>query len=368
MKYIFFALNIFCVLLAHLLLFLIWRDFFGIDSRYVQVAVSYLLLGSVSLLAIAPLLMHWRDSVFSRSLYLVLSLWMGVMLNTALIALVMLIADWFAKSFGIEVSSSLRPYAIGILPILILLPEAWAAQSFRIKRRTVYINGLPPIWEGKDIVHISDIHLGPIWRQRHFDRLVAAVNGLQPDATFITGDLFDGMDTDFHWFHPRQFQAEKGVYYSIGNHDLNLGTQRIKDLLSNSGIEIMDNRLLAVDGLQILGLTCHYEGKLDVKSEILSQIGYERALPSILMYHEPKDIPAARSAGINLQLSGHTHAGQMFPLNLLAMLLFKGFSYGLFRLKEYTISVTAGAGTWGPPLRLGSRSEIVVLRLKTANK
>ncbi|MDD3285805.1 MAG: metallophosphoesterase, partial [Patescibacteria group bacterium] len=163
-----------------------------------------------------------------------------------------------------------------------------------------------------------------------------------------------------------QFVASKGVFYAFGNHDLILSENRVRALLANSNIQILGNEIVKVDGLQIVGLNCYYEGRLDVKGKILSRLGYKPDKPSILLYHEPKDLKAAQEAGIDLQLSGHTHGGQMFPFNLVAKMLYRGFSGGFYRFKNFSLSVSHGAGTWGPPLRLGSRSEISLIKLLKA--
>lgn len=196
-----------------------------------------------------------------------------------------------------------------------------------------------------------------------FDKLVSKINSLSADAVFITGDLFDGMEADFSWFHERKISVPLGAYYSFGNHDMILGKERVKDLLTHSGIKILDDMLVLEEGLQIIGLSCYYEGKMDVRAKLLNEIGISTTQASILLYHEPKDIKIIRDLGINLQLSGHVHAGQMFPFNILAKLLYGGFVSGVYKFENFNLSLTAGAGTWGPPLRLGSRSEIRLITL-----
>ncbi len=366
MKYVFFALNIIVDLAGHFLMFLIWRHFFGLESIYLQFAIATLLMGGVFLSVIAPLLVHWRDNSLTRSLYLVVGLWTGVILNTALVAAFYYLLVYLGFIETNSWTTMTKSIYIGFIPMLMLLPEAWSAQAHKVKRLTVKIKDLPDAWIGLDVIHISDIHLGPIWRQRFYDKLVRKVNSLEAAAIFITGDLFDGMDGDFSWFKQRKFAASLGVFYSFGNHDLILGKEKVRILMAGSDIQILDNDIKEIMDLQILGVTCYYEGRQDLKAKILALDNYQPNKPSIMMYHEPQDIGAARTAGINLQLSGHTHGGQMFPFNLLAHLLYRGFGSGLYRLHNYSISVSSGVGTWGPPLRLGSRSEILVLKLLKA--
>jgi len=366
MKYIFFALNIFVALCGHFLIFLIWRYFFGFFDPYLQIALAFIVFCGLVLIVVAPLLIHWRDNVFSRALYVVAGLWGGLMLNTSLVAALYFVLYYLNFGSVIDNFVDNKYLYVVIIPLAMLLFEFYSARKIRVKHRTVKINNLPTYWQGKKIVHVSDVHLGPIWRQKFFDNLITIINQQQADLVFITGDLFDGMDADFSWFHVRKLKSSQGIFYAYGNHDLILGEKRISQLLAGSNIEILDDKLKEIEGLQIIGISCYYKGRLDVKKKIAELSAYDSKKPSILMYHEPKDIKEFKEAGINLQLSGHTHGGQMFPFNILAHLLYKGFASGFYKLGSFNLSVTNGAGTWGPPLRLGSFSEIVVFNLKSS--
>lgn len=363
MKYIFFILNIVMTLLGHVLLFFIARYFFDLNNIYIQIAVGIILLFSLFIIVLAPLLIHWRDNILSRALYLVVGLWLGLILNFVLFSaafflLLLLPIDWLTNFL-----IAFKAYLVVIFSLLLLIPEAWSAQVLKVRKFSLRVKNLPSAWENQEIIHISDIHLGPIWRQRFFDKLVEKVNSLKAKAIFITGDLFDGMEANFSWFHQRKFFASAGVFYAFGNHDLILGKEKVAALLNNSNIQILDNRLEEIEGLQILGLSCYDQGQLSISGKKLTNFAYQANKPSVLMYHEPKDVDLARAAGISLQLSGHTHGGQMFPFNIIAKILYRGFVGGFYRFADFAISVSSGAGTWGPPLRLGSRSEIVLIKL-----
>jgi len=343
-------------------MFFIWRYFFSLNNIYLQIAAAGILLIFAALTIIAPLFIHWRDNIMSRSLYLVIGLWIGFILNSALLAILFFLIMFIWPNLIILMEGYLHLYIL-ILPLLMLLPEAWAAKFSRVKKTDIKIKNLPEAWREKKIIHISDIHLGPVWRQIFFDKLVSKINSLSADAIFITGDLFDGMEADFSWFQPRRLSAPLGVYYAFGNHDMILGKDRVKELLANSNIRVLDDKLHLEQGLQIIGLNCDFPDKIDIKSKLVNEIKPNIELPSILLYHEPKDVKIIKSLGINLQLSGHLHAGQMFPFNLLAKLLYRGFVSGVYKSENFNLSLTAGAGTWGPPLRLGSRSEIGLITL-----
>jgi len=361
MKYLLSILTLFSYLGAHVLMFFTWRYFLLITDPYLQIAIAFILLMAIILSIIAPLLIYWKDNIFSRSLYLVIGLWVGLLANSILLAIVYYLFIIIFPS--LELNFYLRSLYITILPILLLIPEAWSARVWKIKRIKVAIKDLPDYWVDKKIIHLSDIHLGPIWRQSFFDKLLKRLDELKPEAIFITGDLFDGMEANFTWFSQRKINTPSGVYYSFGNHDVQLGKNRVKLLLKNSGIRVLDDELHEEKGVQIIGLSFYTEKCNNLSEKIRREVKYSPSKPSILLYHEPKDVKIIMETGIDLQLSGHTHAGQIWPFNLLIKLLYRGFVHGIYRNKDYTLSVSAGTGTWGPPLRLGSRSEIIVLQL-----
>lgn len=366
MRHVFFIFNIVIALLGHFLMFLIWRYFFSFTDVYLQIALAFIVFCGLILLIIAPLLIHWRDNIFSRALYVVAGLWAGLMLNTSLIAIFYFLLKLLSLNNIIDAQRNGRYLYILIIPLAMLLFEFYCARRIKIKNRVVKIKNLPLFWQGKKIIHVSDVHLGPVWRQKFFDDLSKLINKQKADLVFITGDLFDGMDADFSWLHLPKLKSRKGVFYSYGNHDLILGKNKIIELLEGSGIEILADELKEIEGLQVIGISCYYKGRLDVKKKLNEMVSYNPKKPSILMYHEPKDVKAFKEMGIDFQLSGHTHGGQMFPFNFLADILYKGFSGGFYCLDGFNLSVTNGVGTWGPPLRLGSRSEIVVFKLLSA--
>lgn len=164
MKYVYLSLNIIVYLLAHLLMFFIWRYFFSLDSIDLQIRAIIILFVSATLTIIAPLFIHKRDNIVSRSLYLIMALWAGFSLNSILLAGLYFLIFFIWPSFINLMGTHLELYII-FLPLLMLLPEAWAARSIKVTTAKVKIKNLPEFWWGKKIIHVSDVHLGPIWRQ-----------------------------------------------------------------------------------------------------------------------------------------------------------------------------------------------------------
>jgi len=152
-----------------------------------------------------------------------------------------------------------------------------------------------------------------------------------------------------------------------GNHENYLGVDKAKKALeANPKVKLLENQLVDVSGLSVIGLNYPSERDHEVNfSEIIKNLpGFNSEGANILLFHEPRDIQEAKDLGIKLQLAGHTHKGQSIPFNLITHWFFKGFDYGLFKLGDYNLYVTSGVGTWGPPMRTGNCPEIVVIKFE----
>ncbi len=267
----------------------------------------------------------------------------------------------------------------------------WNAFSPVMKNIEVEIPGLPEEWRHKTIVQVSDIHLGAVHTRRYFSRAAAKINSIRPDVIFITGDLFDGMSSgDMTSFAGvlNELEAADGIFFVNGNHEHYIGVDKVLAVLAKTRIRALRDEAVQVDGLQIAGVDYpDYGGHRDVKDVLIGN-GFKKGMPSILLYHTPTniaqnsvdfaerqtntywapdvDFTAAKELGISLQLSGHTHGGQLFPFGFLSGFLYNGYDYGLHRQGGFSIYTTSGLGTFGPPMRVGSSSEIVIIRLKPA--
>ena len=197
-------------------------------------------------------------------------------------------------------------------------------------------------------------------------RIIALLSRLQPDVVFIGGDLYDGTAADLDrlaqpW---ASFSPPWGTYFVAGNHDGFTGHARHVAAVSNSGVRVLNNEKITVDGLQIVGV--HYRDTVDAQRyrSILRQADVDRDRASILLSHAPIGLPIAEEEGISLQLSGHTHGGQIFPFTWIVSRVWGQFTYGLKRLGNLLVYTSSGAGTWGPPMRVGARPEIVLIEFE----
>ncbi len=231
----------------------------------------------------------------------------------------------------------------------------------------IKIKNLPDFWDNKKLVHLSDVHLGAVYHHRFLSRVARLVEKEKPEIVLITGDLFDGTDGDFSEAGKklRELHAPLGVYLVYGNHENYLGRSGVRGHLVSSGIEILDNKLVEIKGLQIVGIS-YPEDKIkdfNLSAIIQSLPEWDAKKSNILMYHEPIQFENVAEMGVDVYLTGHTHYGQLFPFNLIANLAYRGYSRGLKKFKQMTAVISTGAGTWGPPLRTTSRSEVVVITL-----
>lgn len=352
---------------SHVFLYVSFIKFFSVESINVRHLIGGTLvffpLGLVGIQVLA----HYYDTAFSRGLFYFFSLWFGIL--TALIVFFLL--AWLLVGIGSVFHISVSGFWVGVLVAVFTIGYTasgiWNAYHPVIKNITVSIKNLPAEWKGKKAVQISDVHLGFIWGEKFFEKLVADINKLKPEAVFITGDLFDGTGDTFDYVASdlAKLVAPKGTYFVTGNHETYFGTNKSYEFLKNSGVTILKDELKNVNGLQIIGVS--YGERMTNKNvaEVIGNISeYDPSGASVLLYHEPSQIKEIKKTGIKLQLSGHTHAGQIFPYRFITSLIYSGVDYGLHTDGDYSIYTTSGTGTWGPTMRVGTKSEIVVITLE----
>jgi predicted MPP superfamily phosphohydrolase len=239
----------------------------------------------------------------------------------------------------------------------------WQTTRPKTTRISVALPNLPAFWRGKKVIFVSDLHLGAIWNASLVKKIVAVLRAEAPESVWIGGDMFDGVRCDpesalrpFIELHPPE-----GVYFVTGNHEYVGDTKSFLSAIRGVGIHILNNEKIDLQGLQLIGLDWKATHKAEDCRKILERAEIDRDRPSVLLKHEPNDLAVSASAGVSLQLSGHTHAGQIFPLTLFTHQVYRGFDYGLKRFRDMMIFTSSGVGAWGPPLRLGTKSEILII-------
>ncbi|MGA1824437.1 MAG: metallophosphoesterase [bacterium] len=242
------------------------------------------------------------------------------------------------------------------------------ALHLRLKEITIPIKNFPAQLAGFSIVQLSDLHLDRIKSVTWLQSIVDKTNELKPDLIVITGDLLDAdCDSIFEKFSPlcSRLNAKYGVIAVTGNHEYYAGINKFLKFAQETKITVLENASLTIaDALEIVGINDD-TGKRFAQSGANLRLALEacdRSKPIILLSHTPKGFSRAIDMGIDLQLSGHTHAGQLLPFNFIIKWLYR-HAYGLHTENSSFIYTTSGTGTWGPPMRLFSSSEIVKIVL-----
>jgi predicted MPP superfamily phosphohydrolase len=237
----------------------------------------------------------------------------------------------------------------------------------RITRTTVHLADLPAAWRGRRAALVSDLHLGHVRSGSFLRRIIAKILKEEPDAVFIAGDLFDGTAIDPHKVAEPLKQlaaAPHGAFFVAGNHEQFSNDGKYLKAVASTGVRVLSNEKVDIDGLQIIGVPYLHATEPRHLSSVLHSIGVDRHRASILLTHAPDHPEVAEAAGVSLQLSGHTHSGQFVPWIWVARRVYKQFAYGLSQIGRMFVFTSSGAGTWGPPLRLGSNPEIVLIEFQ----
>lgn len=315
---------------------------------------------------------------FLRSgLHLVGSYWLAAMtyflIFIVLIDFMLLLDRWTGVLPEAAKGNPAFSFALGLCALLAVASLlVYGTQNGKILKVTSYEINIPKEAGSLSrlrIALVSDLHLGPINDHRQ-QKIIDSINGLNPDIVLVPGDIIDDIvlfDKTGILGDLTKIKSTYGVYASLGNHDY-LGEDPALNLdrLSKAGIGVLrDSSVKIADSFYLIGREDKYArirgGK---KRAPLTELmhGMNLELPVILLDHQPVDLQEAENAGVDLQLSGHTHKGQFFPINLITRRIFP-VDYGYLAMEGLQVIVTSGAGTWGPPIRIGSSCEIVDIRV-----
>jgi predicted MPP superfamily phosphohydrolase len=251
---------------------------------------------------------------------------------------------------------------------------AYLANSPPVVRQVpITLRGLDPALDGLRIVTFSDGHLSATYGGRRFERLVELVNEQRPDVVAIVGDLVDGGVADLREdVAPlADLVSAQGVFFVTGNHEYFVDTDEWMRHLPTLGVEVLRNERVAIRrgtaSFDLAGIddrTAASSGVPGHGADLDAALdGRDDGTPVVLLAHQPFMVDQARAAGVDLQLSGHTHGGQLWPFDQLIRLDQPAVE-GLSRHGDTQLYVTAGAGYWGPPMRIGARPEVTVVELR----
>jgi uncharacterized protein len=285
------------------------------------------------------------------------------------------VARFLLSSANFDMASAFSlKFELGLTAVLLLVGIYQALAGPRVKRVIVPLKGLPSAFEGFRIAQISDLHIGPTIGLAYVRQVVNALNELKPDMVALTGDITDGDPAELGPVAKELsgIHSTYGSFFVTGNHEYYHNALAWIQVHRDSGTHVLINEhfMIQKQGAQlaILGVpdvSGHRFVPAHISNPETAAAGVPREVIKVLLAHQPVSYKAAHAAGVNLQLSGHTHSGQFFPWNLVIG-FFHDYYRGLGRFKEMWIYVNPGTGYWGPALRTAVASEITLLTLTGA--
>ena len=301
------------------------------------------------------------SQVIFQIAFLYLGFWFYLLIFSLTIDLVSLV---------ITIPSAIKVALSYGLAFLLSLYGLWNARQLKVTEQNLTIRNL----NGEiRLAHLTDTHLGHFRGAKNLINVVNEINRQKVDVVFFTGDLLDGrIQMRAESLLPLK-QIEAPVFFVEGNHDIYTGASAIKNHLRTLGIQVLTNQVVEWRGLQIIGLNhmpadrstrdIHASAMGPTIKSVLQKLAFDKDKPTVLLHHSPSGIRYASEANVDLYLAGHTHAGQMWPATYIAKAMFE-YNRGLHKFENTQIYVSQGTGTFGPPMRVGTRSELAILNLK----
>jgi predicted MPP superfamily phosphohydrolase len=356
------------LLLANLFLYATWVAFHPSLGT-----TALVILGIVAVVAgvsfVTASLLTW--SYFNwivRVFYTIAAVWVGLMNFCIFAACASWIALGVARVAGLEIAPELIADGFFSAGLLVGVYGVINAATVRINRVTVKLPNLPDAWRGRVAALVSDLHLGHIRNIEFMRRMVARLNQAHPDIVLIAGDMYDGtvVDADAVAQPWSALSVPFGALFVTGNHEEFSNRAGYLHAVASAGVRVLNDEKIELDGLQIIGI--HYGETVDpeVYRALLRKAAISPQRASVLIVHAPHQLTIAEEAGVSLQVSGHTHGGQFPPGSWVAKRVYGQFVHGLHRLGKLLVFTNWGAGTWGPPLRVGTNAEIVLITFEAA--
>ncbi|HTX77447.1 MAG TPA: metallophosphoesterase [Terracidiphilus sp.] len=362
-----FVLQVF-LLLAHWFLFLTIVHFLAVGRTAERLLGAALLVLALSFVA-AAFWSYRHANTLVALVYKAAAVWLGFLNFLFWAACLCRLAELGLWLAGKDTPEARATVGVALFGLAVLAGAYGLVNARRIRERkvTVSLPGLPEGWRGRTALLVSDLHLGHVNGAGFAGRVSGIARRLNPDIVFIAGDLFDGSKVDARRLAGPLFELEPplGMYFCGGNHEDFGDAAGFEQALRGAGIRVLHNERVNVNGLEVIGVSYRDAAYPMHLRAFLDGLGLN-GTPSVLLNHVPSRLPIVEQAGVTLQLSGHTHGGQILPFTWITRRAFGKYTHGLHRFGRMQVLTSSGAGTWGPPMRVGSDAEVVLITFASA--
>lgn len=354
---------VFIILYALIVFYIGWSGW-----RWIKPVVSarFRLVYIILLVFLASSLILSRVVAGSAILSVIGSYWLALFSLLVLMLPLVHSVVWLTKLMRLPHHSVQKWSGIITLSLLAVLLGYGSFNAYSPVTRSyeIHIDKPGPVKGELRIVMASDMHFGYLSGKRHAKNMVREINALKPDIVLLPGDI---VDDDIGPYVDKgigeilsEIQAPLGVYASLGNHDRFKGeTEALISLVEESGIQVLYDETIEIEGgLTLIGRKDYSDTERTELAELTR--GIDHTKPLIMLEHQPVEFDIAEDQGVDLVVSGHTHYGQIAPANLITGMLFEN-DWGYMQKGQLHSIVSSGYGFWGPPIRIGSRSEVVAI-------
>jgi predicted MPP superfamily phosphohydrolase len=305
-----------------------------------------------------------HSSLAVRCLYTSAASWLGIFYLFILASILCWVFYGFTKLFCFPLNGKMLFKILLGMALIVSVYGFINAGVIRVMRISVSLLHCPSAWKDKTAVWVSDTHLGQVRKDGCSEQIATRIKMLHPDIVFIGGDLYDrGMvDLDKMVEPFSRISVPYGIYFITGNHEEFYDNKPYLEAVRRAGIKVLYNEKMDWDGLQIVGVDYRDSTREGQFRRILQKMEINPQQPSILLKHTPLHLKVAQEQGISLQLSGHTHQGQVFLFRFITSKFYRGYDYGLKWFGHLLVYTSSGAGTWGPPMRIDTKPEMVIIK------
>jgi len=363
-RFIIFLTVIFSIIFfGHFVVYKTQIKFLEIQNIAIKRYIIIFYVSFFALLFISMFATRMANNWFVNSMYYVAILWLPVLMYLFLFSSATWLIYGIFKIINIQFNFKIL-YSIFLgLVFLITVYGVFNYYNIRHEKVTIRIKNLPEKWKDKKVLLISDIHIGNFRGEKFIANFVDILNKQNADIIFICGDMFDGtqLEIDKTANELKKLKANQKIYFVYGNHETFSKQESVDKIIAKTNFVVLNNEIDSIDGVNIMGIN-HTALHNDSVIKLLHNKN-SNGNPTIFLCHEPmKSIENLNYLKVDLQLSGHTHNGQFFPINLITKAIYGKMNYGYADFGTFQQFTSSGLGVWGSPLRIMSQSEFVDIK------